>query len=66
MYNSMVAQLQNLNIQMQPQAVPVSDISLSKGYLEEDFVSDDLAPDIDTFQGPTRVFSKFSNLEPQT
>ena len=54
----MVVQLQNFKLQIQPQAVPVSDISLSKVTYQNIFVSSDLAPDIDPFQGITRVFSK--------
>ena len=37
MFNSIVAQLQNFNLQMQPQAVPVSDISLYKVTLQNIF-----------------------------
>ena len=66
MYNSMVAQLQNLKIQMQPQAVPVSDLSLSKVNPQKIFVSADIDPDLYPFQGTTRFLSKLSNLDPQT
>ena len=51
---------------MQPQEVPVSDLSLSKVTLHNIFVSSDLAPDLDPFQGITQVFSEPSNLYPQT
>ena len=61
----MVAQLQNFKIQMQLQAVPVSDISLSNVTYQKIFVSADLAPDIKPFQGTTRVFSELSKLDPQ-
>ena len=50
MYNSMVAQLQNFNLQTKHQAVPVSDISLSKVTSQKIFVSYDLAPDLDPVQ----------------
>ena len=46
MFNSMVAHLQ-----MQPQAVPVSYLSLSKVTSQKIFVSSDMAPDIDPVQG---------------
>ena len=42
MYNFMVNQLQNFKLQMQPQAVPVSDLSLAKVATERIFVSADL------------------------
>ena len=58
MCNYMVAQLQNFKLQMQPQEVPVSYLSLFKVTSQNIFVSSDLAPDIDPFQGITRVFSK--------
>ena len=66
MYDYMVAQLQNFKIQMQPQAVPVSDLSLSKATPQKIFVSANLDPDLDPFQGTTRVFIEISNLNPQT
>ena len=37
MFNYMVDQLQNSNLQMQPQEVPVSDIYIYKGYFLESF-----------------------------
>ena len=58
--------LQNFKLQMQSQAVPVSDISLFNVTNQNIFVSSDLAPDIDPFQGITRLFSEHSNLGPQT
>ena len=53
MYNYMVAQIQNFKLQMQHQAVPVSDIYLSKVTSHDIFFSFDLAPDLDPFQGIT-------------
>ena len=46
-FNSMVAQLQNFKLQIQPQAVPVSDLSIYKFTVHNIFVSYDLALDID-------------------
>ena len=66
MYNYMVSQLQNSKLQMQPQAVPVSDLSLSKFTSQRIFVSADLATGIDPVQGIDRVFSEPSNLDPHT
>ena len=51
MYNYMVAELQNLKLQMHPQTVAVSDISLYKVTSQKNFVSADLASDIDPVQG---------------
>ena len=45
----MVAPLQNSKLQMQPQAVSVSDLSLSNSTYHNIFVSSDLAPDLDPF-----------------
>ena len=42
--------LQNYKLQMQPQEVTVSDLSLSKVTSQEIFVSDNLNPDLDTVQ----------------
>ena len=50
MYNSMVAKLKHFNLQTKPQAVPVSDLSLSKVTSQKIFVSYDLAPDLDPVQ----------------
>ena len=51
----MIAQHQNLNLQMKPQAVSGSDISLSKATSRNNYVSNYLAPDpseiLDPFQG---------------
>ena len=47
MYNYMAAKIQNIKLQMQLQAVPVSDLSLSKVTYQNIFVSSDLAPDLD-------------------
>ena len=65
-YNSMVAQLQNLKLQMQPQAVPVSNISLYKVTSQKKLVSADLAPDLDPVQGIALVFSETSNHDLHT
>ena len=43
MYNYMVDQLQMFKLQMQPQAMPVSDFSLAKVTTKKIFVSADLA-----------------------
>ena len=51
MYNCMVAKLQIFKLQMQLQAVPVSDLSLSKVTYQNTFVSSDLTPYIDPFHG---------------
>ena len=51
MYNYMIAQIQNFKLQMQTQAGPVSDISLSKITSQKILFSDDLAPDLDPVQG---------------
>ena len=58
MYNYMVAQIQNFRLQMQPQAVPVSDLSISKVTSQKIFVSADMDPDLDPVQAIARVFSK--------
>ena len=60
----MVAQLHNFKLQMQPQAVTISDISLSKVTSQKIFVSADLDPDIDPVQEIAQVFSKSSNVDP--
>ena len=60
MYNYMVDQLQNFKLQMQPQAVPVSDLSLSKVTPQNIFVSDDLNPDLDPVQAIDQVYSEKS------
>ena len=51
---------------MQLQAVPVSDLSLSKVTSQNIFVSADIAPDLDHVQAIARVFSKSSNIDPHT
>ena len=50
MSNSMVAQIQNFKLQMKPQAVPVSDISLYKVTPQKIFALSDLALYLDPFQ----------------
>ena len=61
MYNYMVDQLQNFKLQMQPQVVPVYDLSLDKVTSQKIFVSADLDPDIVLVQAISRVFSETSN-----
>ena len=62
----MVAQIQNLKLQTQPRAAPISDISISRVASEKTFVSAGLAPDIDPVQGIARFFNEPSNLDPHT
>ena len=50
MFNYMVTQHNKFKLQMQPQAVPGSDISTSKVTSKNILVSYDLAPDIDPVQ----------------
>ena len=66
MYNYMVAHIQHFKLQMKPQAVTVSDLSLLKVTSQNIFVLANLDPDLDPLQGITRVFSEPSNPEPQT
>ena len=54
--------LQNYKLQMQPQAVTVSDLFISKVTSQKIFVSDDLNPDLDPVQAIDRVFSKTSKF----
>ena len=49
MSNYMVTQHQNFELQMQPQAVPGSDISIYKVTSQNILVSSDLATDLDPF-----------------
>ena len=58
--------LQNFKLQIQPQAVPVSDFYIFKVTYQNILVSADLDPDIDPVQAIARVFSKPSNHEPHT
>ena len=58
--------LQNFKLQMQPQAVPVHDFSLSEITYQKILVSYDLGPDIDPVQAINRFFIKLSNHEPHT
>ena len=62
----LVGQLQNFKLQMQSQAVPVSDLSLAKVTSQNIFVSADLDPNLDPVQAITRVFSKTYNHDPHT
>ena len=62
----MVDQLQNFKLQMQPQELPVSDLSLAKVTSQNILVSTDLYPDIDLVQAISRVFSRTSNHDPHT
>ena len=70
MLNYIIALHQNFKLQMQPQVVSSSDLSLSKATSRNISFSDDLAPDlsagIGTFQGIARVFCETSNLDPHT
>ena len=58
MYNYMVAKIQNIKLQMQPQVVTISDLSLSNVTYQNIFVSYDQATDLDPFQGINQAFSK--------
>ena len=58
--------LQNFKLQMKPQAVPVSDFSLSKVTYQNILVSSDLDFDLDPVQAIAWVFSEPSNHEPHT
>ena len=51
---------------MQPKAVPVSDLSLSKVTYQKILVPADLDPDINPVQAITRFFSERSNHDPHT
>ena len=62
----MFTQIKNFKFQIQHQAVTVSDFSLSKVTSHKIFVSYDVAPDIDTSQVITRVFSKTIHGRNQT
>ena len=66
MYNYMVDQFPNLKLQIQPQLVPVSDLSISKVNHQNILVSADLGIDIYHVQAIYRVFSKPSNHDPHT
>ena len=65
-YNYMIAQIQNFNLQMQLQAVPVSNLSLSKVTPQNIFVSSDVDPDLDPVQAITWIFNYSPNLDPHT
>ena len=58
--------LQIFKLQMQPQEVPVSDISCSKVPSQNIFVLADLDPDLDHFQAIDRFFRIPSNHDPYT
>ena len=53
MYSYMVSQIQNFKLQMKPQAVPVSNLSLSKVTSHKIFVLADISPDLDPVQAIT-------------
>ena len=55
-----------VEVQAQPQAVPVYDLFISKLTYQKILVSSDLGPDLDPFQEIARVFSKPSNHDPHT
>ena len=68
--NYMIDLHKSFKLQMKPQAVSVSDISLSKATSRNIFVSTDMAPDIsaglDPVHGISIAFREHSNLEPNT
>ena len=66
MYNYMFDQLQNLNLQMQPQAVPVYYLSVYKVTYHNIFVSVDLDTDLYPVHTIARVFRKTPNHDPHT
>ena len=66
MYNYMVDQLQNFKLQMQPQAVHVSDLSISKVTYQNIFFPSDMDIVIDPVQAIARVLIKTYNHEPHT
>ena len=70
MLKSMIALNHNFKLQMQPQEVSGSDISLFKSTYRNIFVSTDLATDIsdglDTVHGIYLVFYEPSNIDPHT
>ena len=70
MLNYIIFLHQNSKLQMQPQEVYGSDLSLSKATSCNIVFSADLAPDlsacIDTVQGIARVFCETSNIGPHT
>ena len=51
---------------MQPQAVPVYDLSLAKVITKNIFVSADLDTDLDPVQAIDRIFNETSNHDPHT
>ena len=59
--------LQNFKLQMQPQAVPVSDFSiLTKPTSKKTVESSDMDPDLDPVQAISQGFSEPYNHEPHT
>ena len=56
--------LQNFKLQMQPQAVPVYDLFISKLTYQKILVSSDLGPDLDPVQEIARVFLEPPNHYP--
>ena len=66
MYNYMSNHKQNSKLQRQPQAVTISDLSISKVNSQEIIVSYDMDTNIDPVHGIAQVFSEPSNLYPQT
>ena len=66
MYNYMVVQIQIFKLQMQPQSVSVSGLSLFKVTSQKIFVLADPDPDFDPFQAITQVFKEYSDFDPHT
>ena len=65
MYNYMSNHKQNSKLQRQPQAVTISDLSISKVNSQEIIVSNDMDTNIDPVHGIAQVFSEPSNLDAQ-
>ena len=70
MFNSMISQHQNFKLQMKPQEVTGSDLSLSKETSRTILFLADMDPDlsagIDSGRGISRLFYKPSNIDPHT
>ena len=64
MFDSMVSQLQNFKLKMKTQAVPVSDISLSKITYQRIFGSSDLISDLVLCPGDFLILQKFFQYRP--
>ena len=66
LFSYMVAQHENIKLQMQPQAVTGSDLFLYKISPHKMFVSADLYPYINLMQVINQVLSEIYNLDPLT